>query len=136
MKLLAFMIAAGLATTGVGAQPQAGARPGQFMIFFDWDREEVRRDDEAVLDQVAEAWRARPDARLRLSGHTDRSGSASFNRRAGMERAETVRAALEKRGISRNAMSLASFGEDQSLVPTEDGVREVQNRRVEIMFEE
>jgi outer membrane protein OmpA-like peptidoglycan-associated protein len=39
---------------------------------------------------------------------------------------------LEKRGIPGNAISVASFGEEQPLVPTEDGVREVQNRRVTI----
>ena len=33
-------------------------------------------------------------------------------------------------------MTVASFGEDRPLVPTEDGVREVQNRRVVIAFEE
>ena len=136
MKLLAFMVAAGLAGTGVSTQPQAATNAGLFMLFFDWDKGEIRRDDEAVLDQVAEAWRAHPGARLRLTGHTDRSGSASFNRRAGLERAGTVRSALERRGIPRNAMTLASFGEERPLVPTEDGVREVQNRRVEIAFEE
>ena len=136
LKLLAFMIAAGLAATGVSAQSQSAANAGPFMLFFDWDKGEIRRDDEAVLDQVAEAWRARPGARLRLTGNTDRSGSASFNRRTGLKRAETVRSALEKRGVPRNAMNVASFGEDQPLVPTEDGVREIQNRRVKIAFEE
>lgn len=136
LKLFAVMIAAGLVATGVSAQPQLATNAGPFMLFFDWDKGEVRRDEEALLDQVAEAWRARPGARLRLTGHTDRSGSASFNRRTGLERAETVRSALGKRGIPRNAMNLVSFGEDQPLVPTDDGVREVQNRRVEIMFEE
>lgn len=136
MKLWAFVIAAGLAATEVSAQPQAATIAGPFMLFFDWDKDEIRRDDEAALDQVSEAWRARPGARLRLTGHTDRSGNGSFNRRAGMVRAKTVRAALEKRGIPGNVISLASFGEDRPLVPTEDGVREVQNRRVEITFEE
>ena len=136
MRLWMFLVAAALAGTGGVAQPQAPMNAGPFMLFFDWDKDEIRRDDEAVLDHVAEAWRARPAARLRLTGHTDRSGSVSFNRQAGMERTNIVRAALEKRGIPRNAMSLASFGEERPLVPTEDGVREVQNRRVEIAFEE
>jgi outer membrane protein OmpA-like peptidoglycan-associated protein len=106
------------------------------MVFFDWGKGELRRDDEAVLDKIAQEWRARPSLRLRLTGHTDRSGSAAANRKTGMSRAATVRDGLEKRGVERNAMGLASFGEDRPLVPTEDGVREVQNRRVEILFEE
>ena len=136
MKLLAFMIAAGLATTGISAQPPVATNAGTFMLFFDWGKGDIRRDDEAILDQVAEAWRARTGQRLRLTGHTDRSGGAIFNRQAGMERAKAVRLALEKRGIPRDAMSITSFGEDRPLVPTEDGVREVQNRRVEIVIEE
>ena len=106
------------------------------MVFFDWGKGELRRDDAATLDKLAEAWRARPSARLRLTGHSDRSGSAAVNRRTGLQRAAMVRAELEKRGVPRNAISIASFGEEQPLVPTEDGVREVQNRRVVIAFEE
>jgi outer membrane protein OmpA-like peptidoglycan-associated protein len=106
------------------------------MVFFDWGKAQPRGDDAALLDQVVSAYRALPDARLLLSGHTDRSGSSAFNRRAGLKRAEAVRAELEKRGIPRNAVSLASFGEEQPLVPTENGVREVQNRRVVIELEE
>jgi len=137
VRVLAVMIAGALAATGgsAGAQAQASAT-APVMVFFDWGKDEVRRDDEGVLDTVAEAWRAKPSAHLLLTGHTDRSGNAAFNRQAGLARARTIRGGLEKRGIPRNAMSLASFGEERPLVPTEDGVREVQNRRVEIAFEE
>jgi outer membrane protein OmpA-like peptidoglycan-associated protein len=134
MRLLTVTFALGLAGQAAG-QP-ASSPPPPVMIFFDWGKPDVRSDDQAVLDQVAEAHRARSAAHLRLAGHTDRSGSAAANRAAGLKRAQMVRTELEKRGIPRNAMSIASFGEDQPLVPTEDGVREVQNRRVVIAFEE
>jgi outer membrane protein OmpA-like peptidoglycan-associated protein len=118
------------------AQPAPEGPRQPAMVFFDWGKGEIRSDDSATLDKVAEAWRARPSAHLRITGHTDRSGSVASNRRSGLRRAETVRAELEKRGIPRNAMTTASFGEEQLLVPTEDGVREIQNRRVAITFEE
>lgn len=118
------------------AQPEPSGTPRPVMVFFDWRKPDIRSDDQQVLDQVATAYRTRPSAQLVLAGHTDRSGNASVNRAAGLKRAQTVRAELEKRGIPRNAMRIASFGEDQPLVPTEDGVREVQNRRVVIEFEE
>lgn len=108
----------------------------QFMVFFDWGKGEIRSDGAAQLDRVAEAWRTRPAAQLRLVGHTDRSGDKAANRAAGLKRAQAVRDELQKRGIPRNAMHVASFGEEQPLVPTEDGVREVQNRRVVIWIEE
>lgn len=128
-----------MATLGLAWAAQAAAteRPaGPFMVFFDWGKPELRSDDAATLDKVAELYRANPASRLQIAGHTDRSGSLAANRRAGLKRAEAMRAELEKRGIPRNAISVSSFGEDRPLVPTEDGVREVQNRRVVIAFEE
>jgi outer membrane protein OmpA-like peptidoglycan-associated protein len=120
--------------TCTGAQPAPGNSPSALMVFFDWGKGEIRSDDVATLDKIAEAVRANPSIRLKLSGHTDRSGCASTNRRTALNRAETVRSELERRGVPRNAISVASFGEVEPLVPTEDGVREVQNRRVVIEF--
>lgn len=137
MRLL--VLAAALScvhASGVGQEAASSAPPGPFMIFFDWGKPDLRSDDAATLDQVTAAYRARPAAHLRIAGHTDRSGSAAYNRGAGLRRAAMVRDELERRGVPRNAMSIASFGEDRPLVPTEDGVREVQNRRVVIGFEE
>lgn len=128
-----------LATAGLALASTAGAwepPPGPFLVFFDWGKPELRSDDSAILDKVAEVYRANPGARLQLMGHTDRSGSAAVNRAAGLRRAEAVQAELVKRGVPRNVMSVASLGEDRPLVPTEDGVREVQNRRVVIALEE
>ncbi|WP_187107814.1 OmpA family protein [Sphingomonas xanthus] len=115
-----------------------GEMPNQpsVMVFFDWGRPELRRDDEATLDRVAAAYAMKGATRLLLEGHTDRSGSAATNRAAGLRRAEEVRHQLMKRAIPGNAMRIVSFGEDRPLVPTADGVREVQNRRVVIVFEE
>ena len=134
MRRLMVGVVLGVASP-VAAQDIA-ATPAPVMVFFDWGKPELRSDDVALLDRVAQNWKSRPSAHLRIAGHTDRSGSAAANLAAGFRRARTVRAELEKRGIPRNAMSVASFGEDRPLVPTEDGVREVQNRRVVIAFEE
>lgn len=134
MNMLAVAIALGLAAHA--AAQEVPGPPAPVMVFFDWSKAEIRSDDRAVLDQVAAAFRERPGAHVRLAGHSDRSGGAAVNRRAALKRAELVRSELEKRGVPRNAMSVASFGEDQPLVPTEDGVREVQNRRVVIAIEE
>ena len=133
VRTWATMAAIGIALAG-GAAAQDGTRQPT-LVFFDWGKPELRGDDAATLDQVAVAWRAEPAARLRLVGHTDRSGSALFNRSAGLRRADRIRTELEKRGIPKSAMSIVSMGEEQPLVPTEDGVREVQNRRVEIRIE-
>jgi OmpA-OmpF porin, OOP family len=135
MRALELAIAMGLLASASMAQPSAEPG-GPWMVFFDWGKPDVRSDDQPVLDQVAAAYRAKPGAHVQLAGHTDRSGSAAVNRVTSLRRAETIRAELEKRGVPRNAIAIASFGEGQLLVPTEDGVREVQNRRVDIRIEE
>ena len=134
MRLLTVTVGLALAA-GAAAQEQP-AQNGRFLLFFDWGKPDIRSDDAETLDQAAAAWRARPSIHLQIAGHTDRSGSPATNRRAGLKRAGTVLAELEKRGVPRNAMSVASFGEEQPLVPTDDGVREVQNRRVVIELKE
>ena len=134
MRMLAAAVALGWASRAVAQEPSAPPAPA--MVFFDWGKPEIRSDDQAVLDRVAEAYRSRPGMHLHLAGHSDRSGGTATNRAAALRRAQTVRVELEKRGIPRNAISIASFGEERPLVPTEDGVREVQNRRVVIAFEE
>jgi OmpA-OmpF porin, OOP family len=128
-----------LAAAVVGSVSSAGAwepPPGPFLVFFDWGKPELRSDDSATLDKIAEIYRASPRTRFQLTGHTDRSGSTSVNRAAGLERAKAIEAELVRRGVPRNAISVASLGEQQPLVPTEDGVREVQNRRVVISVAE
>jgi OOP family OmpA-OmpF porin len=139
MRRVALAIALGLGSAAFAQQPPAPSATsagGPWMVFFDWGKPDLRSDDAQALDQAAAAYQARPGTHLQLSGHTDRSGNAAVNRAAGLKRAETIRAELEKRGVPRNAMRIASFGEEQPLVPTDDGVREVQNRRVVITIEE
>jgi OOP family OmpA-OmpF porin len=121
--------AIGIAAFGVALAQQT---PAPLLLFFDWGKPDIRGDDQAVLDQASAAWRASPGARFRISGHTDRSGSSAYNLRASRRRAEMVRDELAKRGVPAGAIEIAAFGEERPLVPTEDGVREVQNRRVEI----
>jgi outer membrane protein OmpA-like peptidoglycan-associated protein len=69
-----------------------------------------------------------------VEGHADRSGPESYNLALSQRRAEAVAAALRARGVPGDAMSLQAFGETRPRVPTADGVREPQNRRVEILF--
>jgi outer membrane protein OmpA-like peptidoglycan-associated protein len=123
--------AAAVAASGVApAQQPNTAAP--LMLFFDWGKPDVRSDDQAVLDQAAASWRASPNQRLVIAGYSDRSGGSGANLRAAKRRAETVRKELLKRGVPAGDMILEAYGEQRPLVPTEDGVREVQNRRVEI----
>jgi len=129
-----------LSTTGLvlallagplAAQPQPD-RPA--MLFFDWGKLEIRGEDKALLDKVAEQWAERPSARILITGHSDRSGPSAVNLRTSKRRAQTVHDYLAAHGVAASAMTLQAYGEQQPVVETEDGVREVQNRRVEVSF--
>ena len=135
MRALIFALLAGVVSDPSAAQEPQPV-PKSLMVFFDWGKVDIRNDDVATLDQVAAAYRMNPSSHLQLDGHSDRSGSSWTNRAGALRRAESVRAELEKRGIPGNAIRITSFGEERPLVPTEDGVREVQNRRVVISIEE
>jgi outer membrane protein OmpA-like peptidoglycan-associated protein len=110
---------------------QTVAPEGVTLVFFDWGKSEVSRDAAATLDAFAAAHAANPSP-IVIAGHSDRSGPAATNRRASLARARIVAEYLAEKGVARSAMTVEGRGEEAPLIATEDGVREVQNRRVEI----
>jgi outer membrane protein OmpA-like peptidoglycan-associated protein len=71
---------------------------------------------------------------IQVTGYADRSGSPGYNQRLSERRANAVAGALARLGVPRNEMIVSGRGENDNRVPTADGVREPQNRRVEIVF--
>lgn len=69
-------------------------------------------------------------------GHADRSGSDAYNMGLSQRRADAVADILAAGGVSRSALAVSAKGESQPRVPTADGVRELQNRRVEITVQQ
>jgi outer membrane protein OmpA-like peptidoglycan-associated protein/opacity protein-like surface antigen len=112
--------------------PQCVAGP--FMVFFDWDRDEITPQASAILDNAASAYQTCGQAQVMIAGHADRSGSDQYNVGLSQRRAANVRSYLAGRGIPDGVMTTEAFGESRPLVETADGVREPQNRRVEITF--
>jgi OmpA-OmpF porin, OOP family len=115
-----------------GAPPPV--TPGPFIVFFDWDRSDITPQAAAILDNAAAAYQQTGSAQVVLAGHADRSGSAQYNVGLSQRRADAVRQYLAGRGVNDGAMTTEAFGESRPLVETADGVREPQNRRVEITF--
>ena len=114
--------------------PPAPIIPGPFIVFFDWDKDDITPAAAGILDNAAEAYRTTGQAQVVLSGHADRSGSDQYNVGLSQRRAENVRQYLAGRGIPEGAMRTEAFGESRPAVETADGVREPQNRRVEIQM--
>jgi len=115
------------------ASPQTQQPARNFMLFFANDRAALTPDGEAVVHEAATAAKANPDARVTVAGHADTSGNAAYNMALSQRRAEAVRAALLKDGVSQASVAVVGHGEDALSVSTRDGVREPKNRRVEII---
>ena len=69
---------------------------------------------------------------ISLVGHADRSGPNTYNQRLSERRAASVQNYLSNRGFAGGDIASEARGESDLRVPTPDGVREQENRRVEI----
>ena len=103
-------------------------------MFFDWDRADLTPEANLALDDVVVVASGIGYASFRLDGYTDLSGSAQDTLGLSERRANSVADGLIARGIAPDEIVIRALGEEKPLVPTPDGVREPQNRRVEIFL--
>src|SRR5216684_5996221 len=120
------------APPAVPAPPPAARRV--FLVFFDWDRATITAEGRTIVQQAADAYKAGGPVQIQVTGYTDASGSAGYNQRLSERRANAVADALSRLGVPRTDMMVSGRGKNDQRVPTADGVREPQNRRVEIVF--
>ncbi len=109
--------------------------PRNFIIFFDWDRDNITPEAQQILEEAAQYAKQAGVARIVLTGHADRSGSTKYNEGLSMRRVNNAMTNLIDLGIPGSSIAVFAKGETEPLVPTDDGVREPQNRRVEIVLE-
>lgn len=105
-----------------------------YLVFFAWDQATLTPVALTVLDQVQTDFTLGKPVRIVIAGHADRSGPEPYNQALSERRARSIAQALGQRGIPASTMTLEAYGETRPRVPTADGVREPQNRRVEIVF--
>lgn len=107
---------------------------GPFIVFFEWDKSDITDGAATILNSAVSAYANCGSAAVMLAGHADRSGSNAYNVGLSQRRADAVRSYMTARGIPDTRISTEAFGETVNRVPTADGVRELQNRRVEISY--
>ena len=110
------------------------ATPRSYLVFFDFNKSDLSPPATAIVDQAAQNAGPANVTRLTLTGHTDTVGSDAYNMRLSRRRAESVATQLEKDGIAASEIEIVAKGKRDPLVPTADGVREPQNRRVQIVY--
>jgi outer membrane protein OmpA-like peptidoglycan-associated protein/opacity protein-like surface antigen len=114
--------------------PAPVCNSGPYIVFFDWDKSNLRPDAASVLDNAVAQYANCGSAKVMLAGHADKSGTAKYNVGLSTRRNDTVRAYLESKGVTAGAIATEAFGETAPLVQTADGEREPQNRRVEVTY--
>ncbi|MBS0541658.1 MAG: OmpA family protein [Proteobacteria bacterium] len=105
-----------------------------FMVFFDWDKSNLTEKARSTIADAAAAYRQKGGARVTATGHTDTSGPEAYNMALSLRRANAVKDQLVHDGVKAEDISVVGLGETSPLVKTADGVREAQNRRVEIVI--
>ncbi|MFY7964692.1 MAG: OmpA family protein [Chitinophagaceae bacterium] len=102
-------------------------------ILFGFDQSSLSINAQSNLDQLVTVLQKYPDTNIEGQGHTDNTGSASYNKTLSERRAAAVSNYLSHNGIAASRLTVKGFGEtapkyDNS---TEDG--QAQNRRVEFL---
>jgi len=114
--------------------PPPPCSPGPFIVFFEWDKSDITPDASSILDNAITQYQNCGNAQVMLAGHADRSGSDAYNVALSQRRADSVKAYMSAHAIPAGVISTEAFGESRPRVATADGVREVQNRRVEVTY--
>ena len=102
------------------------------MIHFSRQKWFIKKNSYFLLDQVATLMIRNPTIRrVRIEGHTDRTGSERYNNWLSGRRARAVRAYLIDHGVSSERLVALGMGEAQPLVDTDGPEARAMNRRVE-----
>ncbi len=114
---------------------QAAPIPKNFMIFFDFDKSDLTPEAKSILTQSVDAAKKQNATGFDLTGYTDTVGTAQYNQKLSERRAESAKKFLVSLGVPANEIHTSGKGKNDLLVATKDGVREAQNRRVQIVLQ-
>jgi outer membrane protein OmpA-like peptidoglycan-associated protein len=108
--------------------PEAG------VVYFDFDKYNLRPDAQAALDDMIFDIKDRDLGGIISAGHTDTAGPPEYNMQLSQRRADTVAEALIKAGIPAQIITTEAFGETDLAVQTPENTPLQANRRVVVDF--
>jgi OOP family OmpA-OmpF porin len=100
--------------------------PTMYTVYFDYNSSLLGPEGREVVRFAADQYKAGNPATVQVTGYTDPSGSAGYNQRLSLRRANAVRAELQRDGVPQSALMVSGSGE------TSGGPTPGQDRRVDI----
>jgi len=123
---------------GGGIEEQPGSHspgaPAERIIYFDFDKSDIRGDARSVLERNAAYLTSNPSTPIRLEGHADERGAREYNLGLGERRAESIKRTLGIMGIPEQQVTTLSYGEERPANPGHSENAWQHNRRVEIIY--
>jgi peptidoglycan-associated lipoprotein len=104
------------------------------VIYFDYDRSDIRPEYAALINSHAKFLAASAGIRIRIEGHTDERGSREYNIALAERRAQAVKSALNLQGANEAQLTTVSYGEERPAVAGSDEAAYEKNRRVELVY--
>ena len=106
----------------------------QRVVYFDFDKDEIRPEFQQIMQCHAKYLQDRPMAAIRLEGHTDERGTREYNLGLGERRGNAVSNALQSNGGSASQLSVISYGKEKPVCREHNEDCWSKNRRVEIVY--
>ena len=107
----------------------------KFTLLFDSGTTTLTPESMKDIANIVSTSQQRKAINISIRGHTDSVGSDLFNNKLAIERAERVKAMVQKQGINPELISVTSHGKADPAIPTPDGVAEPRNRRVDVIVQ-
>jgi len=99
------------------------------VVFFDFDKSDIKPEFASAIAENAEALMADPNLSVTIEGHADERGTNEYNLALGQRRAEATRRALINKGVNSGQLKTVSFGEERPVALGSDEESWAQNRR-------
>ena len=106
----------------------------QRVVYFDFDKSEIKPEFQQIIACHAKYLRDRPMARMTLEGNTDERGTREYNLGLGERRGNAVTSALQADGGQASQMNVVSYGEERPTCREHNEDCWSKNRRVEIVY--
>jgi OOP family OmpA-OmpF porin len=103
------------------------------LFYFDAGTANITQSSQEQIEKLVAIIASMEPASIDIIGHSDRDGDADKNYELALERAQSVEKFLLSKNVKLEHSSVISYGENDPIVPTEDGVAEPKNRRVEVI---